>query len=72
VTYSVASQGSTGDFVFSAGIDGALYKVSKQDISRHLLKTKEKMKSKQVGRCLKFIQNKGGVEVLLGEDEKEK
>ena len=38
VTRSAASDGPSGDYVFSASINGTLYKLSKQDISRHLVK----------------------------------
>ena len=36
------------DFVYSCGINGLVYKMSKQDIQRNLVKQKEKLKNKQV------------------------
>ena len=40
------------DFVYSSGINGIVYKMSKQDIQRHLVKQKEKLKNKLVHRLL--------------------
>ena len=40
------------DFVYSSGINGVVYKMSKQDIQRHLVKQKEKLKNKQVHKLV--------------------
>jgi len=40
------------DFVYSSGINGLVYKMSKQDIQRHLVKQKEKLKNKLVQKLL--------------------
>ena len=42
------------EHVYSCGINGIVYRLSKQDISRHLVKQKEKLKNKQVTKLFGF------------------
>lgn len=38
----------SSDFVYTGSIRGQIARISKQDICRHLVKSKEKLKNKQV------------------------
>ena len=42
------------EHVYSCGINGIVYRLSKQDVSRHLVKQKEKLKNKQVTKLFGF------------------
>ena len=42
------------EHIYSCGINGIVYRLSKQDVSRHLVKQKEKLKNKQVTKLFGF------------------
>ena len=48
------------DHIYSCGINGFVYRLSKQDICRHLVKQKEKLKNKQVTTLFGFKQRQAG------------